>query len=128
MVTPEAGVNLVVRADPVAMPAVLGAHPRHACLGVSLGDQLAVDPLSQRLSHRTPPPYTRHMTGRPGGGCADPRRFHPHWCGFCGAELLFSAVQCRQLSGVPPCPRCSGRDWRTEIDELTATDYRESPA
>lgn len=65
------------------------------------------------------------MAGRPGDGCTDPRQIHPHWCGSCGAEQQFSAAQCAQLLIVPPCPRCQGTDWKTEVDELTAPDYRE---
>lgn len=65
------------------------------------------------------------MAGRPGDGCDDPREFHPHWCGFCGAKQMFDALDCSQLAIVPPCPRCSGTDWRDEIDELAAPDYRE---
>jgi len=38
---------------------------------------------------------------------------------------MFGAAQCRQLVIVPPCPRCGERDWRSEVDELTAPDYRE---
>lgn len=65
------------------------------------------------------------MSGQPGDGCTDPRSTHPHWCGFCGAQLMFSAVECRQLRLIPPCPRCAERQWRTEVDELSAPDYRE---
>ncbi len=65
------------------------------------------------------------MSGRPGDGCDDPREVHAHWCGFCGAELAFSRTQCAQLVIVPPCPRCQGTDWRTDVDELTAPDYRD---
>lgn len=65
------------------------------------------------------------MSGQPGDGCDDPRSIHPHWCGFCGAKQMFAAVQCRQLVIVPPCPRCGEKQWRSEIDELTAPDYRE---
>ncbi|MFJ1653684.1 hypothetical protein ACIOC2_20300 [Streptomyces sp. NPDC088337] len=65
------------------------------------------------------------MTGRPGDGCNDPRPTHPHWCGTCGAQLLFSAEECRLLMIVPPCLRCQGTDWKSEVDELTAPDYRE---
>ncbi len=66
------------------------------------------------------------MAGQPGGGCDDPRGIHPHWCGFCGAQLAFSAAECRQLRIVPPCPRCGETQWRDEIDDLTAPDYRET--
>jgi hypothetical protein len=62
------------------------------------------------------------QTGQPGDGCTDPRRFHPHWCGFCGAELLFSALECAALYCVPPCPRCGECRWRTEIDGLLLPD------
>jgi ribosomal protein L40E len=65
------------------------------------------------------------MSGQPGDGCDDPRNIHPHWCGFCGAELLFSAIECRSLMIVPPCRRCRSTDWRSEVDEMTAPDYRE---
>lgn len=65
------------------------------------------------------------MTGRPGDGCDDPRDAHPHWCGTCGASQLFSSLGCTSLLIVPPCPRCSGTNWRAEADELTAPDYRE---
>lgn len=51
------------------------------------------------------------MSARPGDGCDDPRQIHPHWCGSCGAELLFSRAQCRQLLLVPPCPRCGELQW-----------------
>jgi hypothetical protein len=67
------------------------------------------------------------MSGRPGDDCGDPREVHPHWCGFCGAQLMFSRVECRQLVIVPPCPRCSCTEWRDEIDEQIARDYREAP-
>lgn len=67
------------------------------------------------------------MSGMPGAGCDDPREIHPHWCGFCGAEVTFSALKCQSLYFVPPCPRCGKRDWRNEVDELTAPDYRETP-
>jgi len=39
---------------------------------------------------------------------------------------MFSAIQCRQLRFVPPCPRCQSTDWRDEIDEMTAPDFREN--
>lgn len=65
------------------------------------------------------------MSGRPGAGCDDPREVHPHWCGFCGVLLFFGRVQCVHLIIVPPCPRCDGTDWRTEVDEMTSPDYRE---
>jgi len=65
------------------------------------------------------------MTGQPGGGCDDPREVHLHRCGFCGARLEFATAVCRQLVIVPPCPRCGERDWRGDVDELTAPDYRE---
>ena len=68
-----------------------------------------------------------NVSGRPGDGCDDPRTAHPHWCGFCGAKVFFSAVECEQLRMVPPCPRCSEKDWRNDVDELTAPDYRETP-
>lgn len=65
------------------------------------------------------------MTGQPGDGCDDPRPFHIHWCGFCGAELIFSSLECGLLVFVPPCLRCRERQWRDEIDLLTAPDHRE---
>lgn len=65
------------------------------------------------------------MSGQPGGGCDDPRTAHPHWCGFCGAELWFSRVVCQQAIVVPPCRRCGEQQWRNEVDELTAPDFRE---
>jgi hypothetical protein len=65
------------------------------------------------------------MTGRPGDGCGDPRPTHPHWCGTCGAQRLFSAEECTLLMTVPPCPRCQGTNWKSEVDELTAPDYHE---
>ena len=61
------------------------------------------------------------MSGQPGGGCDDPRESHPHWCGFCGAQLLWDKVMCRALRIIPPCPRCGEKDWRDEIDSLTLT-------
>lgn len=66
------------------------------------------------------------MSKPPGGGCDDPRDVHAHWCGFCGTSLAFSRAECQQLRFVPPCPRCSEKAWRNDIDELTAPDYRES--
>jgi hypothetical protein len=65
------------------------------------------------------------VTGEPGGGCDDPRSIHLHWCGFCGAALAFTAVECAALQVVPPCLRCGERDWRSDVDEMTAPDYRE---
>lgn len=65
------------------------------------------------------------MSGRPGDGCTDPRDIHDHWCGRCGAVKTFSSIECRQLYAVPRCQRCGSLDWRDEIDELTAPDYRE---
>ncbi len=65
------------------------------------------------------------MNGTPGGGCNDPREIHPHWCGFCGAKLLFAQVACRQLRFVPPCLRCGEKQWRSEVDELVAPDFHE---
>lgn len=65
------------------------------------------------------------MTGIPGAGCRDPREIHRHWCGTCGAERAFARAECAQLAAVPRCPRCRGTDWRDEIDDLTAPDYRE---
>ena len=65
------------------------------------------------------------MSGQPGAGCDDPRELHTHWCGFCGAKLMFSFDECRLLRFTPPCPRCGETQWRDEIDELTAPDYRE---
>lgn len=65
------------------------------------------------------------MSRPPGGGCDDPREIHEHWCGFCGAVRAFSSDECRQLRIVPPCMRCGEKDWRDDIDELTAPDYRE---
>lgn len=66
------------------------------------------------------------MTSVPSGGCDDPRNLHHHWCGFCGASLAFSRIQCRQLRFVPPCPRCGEKDWRGDVDELAAPDHREN--
>lgn len=66
------------------------------------------------------------MSGQPGAGCDDPRDLHTHWCGFCGALLVFTAVWCRTSVIVPPCPRCGSQDWRGDVDELVAPDYRES--
>ncbi len=66
------------------------------------------------------------MAGMPGAGCDDPRDVHPHWCGFCGAKLLFSKVECGALIIVPPCLRCGEKQWRSEVDELTAPDFREA--
>jgi hypothetical protein len=60
------------------------------------------------------------MAGRPGDGCEDPRETHPHWCGFCGAQQVFTALECAHLVIVPPCSRCSGTDWRSEVDELAS--------
>lgn len=65
------------------------------------------------------------MSGQPGAACFDPREAHMHWCGFCGAQLAFSRDQFRQLIIVRPCPRCGEKQWRDDIDELTAPDYRE---
>lgn len=70
---------------------------------------------------------SRESSGQPGDGCTDPRNIHIHWCGFCGAELAFSSIQCRQLRIVPSCPRCRSTNWRSEVDEMTAPDYRETP-
>lgn len=64
-------------------------------------------------------------SGQPGDGCADPRDIHPHWCGFCGAQQDFAQVECTSLLIVPPCPRCGERDWRNEVEGLTAPNYRE---
>lgn len=49
------------------------------------------------------------------------------WCGFCGAILAYSPEVEARMYVVPPCPRCGEKDWRDEIDELTAPDYREMP-
>lgn len=65
------------------------------------------------------------MSGQPGDGCIDPRGIHPHWCGFCGAERLFSRIECTQLVIVPPCPRCREQQWKSEVDEIVAPDFRE---
>jgi hypothetical protein len=65
------------------------------------------------------------MIGRPGDGCDDPRLAHPHWCGTCGAQRLFSIEECRLLAIVPSCPRCQGVNWKSEIDELVVPDHRE---
>lgn len=65
------------------------------------------------------------MAGRPGDGCDDPRLAHPHWCGDCGAQRLFSSEECGLLMIVPQCPRCQGADWKSEVDALSAPDYRE---
>jgi hypothetical protein len=65
------------------------------------------------------------MSGQPGAGCDDPRDVHTHWCGFCGAQQEFTAIQCQSLRIIPPCPRCGNTDWRDEIDGITAPDYRE---
>jgi hypothetical protein len=67
------------------------------------------------------------MSGMPGDGCDDPRTTHPHWCGFCGAERLWSAIECQHLRFTPPCPRCGEKDWRSEVDEMTGPDFREAP-
>ncbi len=67
------------------------------------------------------------MTGQPGDGCQDGCATHPHWCGFCGAYLMFTDVQCGLLVIVPPCPRCGEKQWRNEVDELIAPDFRETP-
>jgi hypothetical protein len=64
------------------------------------------------------------MAGCPGNGCDDPRETHPHWCGFCGARQMFTALECTQLMSVPLCPRCGGTDWRDEIAELTSPENR----
>ncbi|MDT0608912.1 hypothetical protein [Streptomyces lancefieldiae] len=66
------------------------------------------------------------MAGRPGDGCNDSRETHPHWCGTCGAQRLFSTEECRLLVIVPPCPRCQSAAWKDVVDELTAPDYREA--
>jgi hypothetical protein len=66
------------------------------------------------------------VSGQPGAGCDDPREIHNHWCGFCGAQLAFSRIQCQSLIFVPPCARCGERDWRGDVDELTAPDHRET--
>jgi hypothetical protein len=47
------------------------------------------------------------------------------WCGFCGAKLYYSQKQLDQRICAPPCPRCGEKDWRDEMDELTAPDQRE---
>lgn len=65
------------------------------------------------------------QSGQPGDGCTDPRETHLHWCGFCGAQRDFAKIECKQLRIIPPCLRCGERDWRNEIDSLTAPDYRE---
>lgn len=65
------------------------------------------------------------MTGMPGKGCTDPRHVHAHWCGFCGAEVVFSLIACQSLVIVPPCPCCGEMNWRDEIDALTGPDFRE---
>jgi hypothetical protein len=65
------------------------------------------------------------VSGRPGDGCSDPRALHDHWCGFCGAVKTFSAAERQQLIAVPQCLRCGSLDWRDEINELTAPDFRE---
>lgn len=59
------------------------------------------------------------MTGRPGDGCTNPEPAHAHWCGFCGAQLLFSPLECQSLPFVPHCPRCRETDWRTDPLEDT---------
>lgn len=58
------------------------------------------------------------MTGQPGDGCADQRDTHSHWCGFCGAVLMFSSTQCRTLRIVPECPRCGEQQWRNDESEV----------
>ncbi len=68
------------------------------------------------------------MSGMPGAGCDDPREIHEHWCGFCGAKKAFARVECQQLVVVPPCPACGERQWKGDVDELTAPDNREQPA
>jgi hypothetical protein len=66
-----------------------------------------------------------NTTGQPGAGCDDPRHMHNHWCGFCGAVLVFTRAQCQQLRVVPPCSRCGEQQWRNEVNEIIAPDYRE---
>lgn len=56
----------------------------------------------------------------PGAGCTAPVA-HRHWCGFCGAQLRFTPLQCSRLVSVPPCPRCRSLDWRDEADALLLT-------
>ncbi|MGX1220280.1 hypothetical protein RKD42_001539 [Streptomyces ambofaciens] len=65
------------------------------------------------------------MAAQPGDGCDDPRPMHSHWCGICGAQRLFSSEECKLLMVTPPCPRCYGADWRSEVDALTSPDRRE---
>jgi hypothetical protein len=71
-----------------------------------------------------------------GGGEDDPAS-HPEnppdlggapyrWCGFCGAkQYLPKKIPALRFPEVDRCPRCRERDWRDEIDEITAPDYRE---
>jgi hypothetical protein len=40
---------------------------------------------------------------------------------------MFSRIECEALRFVPPCPRCRSKDWRGEVDELAAPDFREPP-
>ena len=65
------------------------------------------------------------VSGQPGNGCMDPRHRHEHWCGFCGAVRVFSIIQCRVLTVVPPCQRCGERQWRDELDPVTLPDLGE---
>lgn len=85
----------------------------------SYGAPGAADDSAQDSSDHPAVPASNWVSGQPGGGCDDPRKIHPHWCGFCGAELLFSATQCQRLVMVPPCDRCGKKEWRSEIDGLT---------
>lgn len=54
---------------------------------------------------------------------------HYRWCGFCGAKQAYSpeGIASLRFPEVDKCPRCGERDWRDELDELTAPDFRELP-
>jgi hypothetical protein len=62
-------------------------------------------------------PAENQPVPQPGAGCriVEP---HRHWCGFCGAEMLFGRTQCQRLAGTPPCDRCSELAWRTDPDPV----------
>lgn len=47
------------------------------------------------------------------------------WCGFCGAVRWFGQVQWKSLRVEPSCPRCGEKDWRDQVDEITAPDHKE---
>lgn len=62
-------------------------------------------------------------TGRPGDGCDDPREIHAHRCRFCGDRLTFTALECRSLRVVPPCPRCGATVWHHGEQLGNLTDH-----